>query len=102
MVATKHISFIWTGTVSLSQEMIQEMLASASFGTRRAVPSAALYWECAMQLVPGSRSIDDIALAVAEKVLSTGPAAQLLEDRQNCRGLEPVFPKCTHVGSTWE
>lgn len=45
--------------VQSNKEMIQEMLASASFGTR---------------------SIDDIALAVAEKVLSTGPAAQLLED----------------------
>lgn len=34
------------------------------------------------ELSPWLRSIDDIAFAVAEKILAAGPAAQLLEDAQ--------------------
>jgi len=47
--------------VQSNKEMIQEMLASASSGQT-------------------TRSIDDIAFAVAEKILAAGPAAQLLEE----------------------
>ena len=74
--------------------MIQEMLASASFGTRlvlgwRCLPGTSwdftwlsIFWTSVQSPTchQAARSIDDIALAVAEKVLSTGPAAQLLED----------------------